>query len=326
MKTHWLLALAGLGVILVGWLVWAALNTQPPPWPVLLADLIAVVGLAVGPWLILVGRRLVGAHDPDAAGQLYSRVVVIVVALAVGGPLAAAILTFGVARGNPEIPAVLAIVSILCATLVALVGAVMLPWFLLLTRAISRERSARIRAEERAEVAGHLHDSVLQALTLIHKRAGDSRSVRSLARGTERELRSWLYQAPMPAAGDLAHAVQAAAEDIEDRFDLTVELVTVGTCPLDTRAHAVLGAVREALTNAGKHADVQQVSLFVQAGDTELLALIRDRGRGFDPATVPADRRGIVDSIKGRMRQHGGSAVLRSAVGTGTDVELRMPR
>jgi signal transduction histidine kinase len=326
MKTRWLLVLAGLGMVLLGWLVWAVTHTASPPWPVLLADLIAVGGLAVGPWLVLVGRQLVQARDRDTAGQVYSRVVVVVVALAVGGPLAAAVMASGVAKGQPAIPAVLGVVSILSATLVALVGAVMLPWFLLLTRTISRERSARVRAEERAGVAAHLHDSVLQALTLMQKQADDSRSVRRLARGTERELRTWLYGTQKPTTDDLAHTVRVAAEDVEDRFDLTVELIAVGTCRMDPRAQAVAGAVREALTNAGKHAGVQRVSLLIQVADAELFALVRDRGRGFDRTLVPADRRGIVDSIEGRMRTHGGSATVRSAVGTGTEVELRMSR
>jgi signal transduction histidine kinase len=326
MKTRWLLVLAGLGLVLVGWLAWAAPHTAAPPWPVLVADLIAVGGLAVGPWLVLVGRQLVQARDRGTAGQVYSRVVVVVIALAVGGPVAAAIMASKIAKGQAAIPAVLGVVSILCATLVALVGAVMLPWFLLLTRTVVRERSARVRAEERADVATHLHDSVLQALTLIQKQADDSRSVRRLARGTERELRTWLFGTPEPGADDLAQTVRAAAEDVEDRFDLTVDLVAVGTCRMDPRAHAVAGAVREALTNAGKHAGVRQVSVLIQVADAELFAVVRDRGRGFDRTLVPADRRGIVDSIESRMRRHGGSATVRSAVGAGTEVELRMSR
>jgi len=115
-------------------------------------------------------------------------------------------------------------------------------------------------------------------------------------------------------------------DEIEDRFDVTVELVAVGTCPLDEPALAVAGAIREALTNVGKHASVRQASVFVEVGDAELLALVRDRGRGFDAERVPADRRGIADSIEARMRQHGGAAQVRSAVGAGTEIELRMAR
>ena len=179
---------------------------------------------------------------------------------------------------NPEIAAALGGLSILSAAAVAIVGAVLAPWFFLVTRTLARERSRRVRAEERAEVAAHLHDSVLQALTLIQKHADDSASVRRLARGTERELRGWLYGPPPPWAGDdFAAAVRAAAEEVEDRFDVAVELVAVGTCPLDGPARAVVGAVREALTNAAKHAEVRRVSVFTEVAGTEVFALVRDR-------------------------------------------------
>jgi len=113
---------------------------------------------------------------------------------------------------------------------------------------------------------------------------------------------------------------------VEDRFDVAVELVAVGTCPLDGPPRAVVGAVREALTNAAKHAQVRRVSVFTEVSGAEVFALVRDRGRGFDPAARPGgDRRGIADSIEARMAGQGGSAVVRSAVGTGTEVELRMP-
>jgi len=322
MKRHWLLLLAGLGLVLVGWLVWAWEHTEPPPWPVLLADLIAVVGLAVGPWLVLVGRQFLRARDP--AAPVFSRVVVVTALLAVGGPLAIAVL---VAMGNvrPEM-IVLASVPVMAATAFAIVAGGVLPWLFLGARTLTRERAARARAEERARVAAHLHDSVLQALTLILKQADDAPAVRRLTRGTERELRAWLYGSRTAAAPDLPSAVRSHAEDIEDTFDLTVELVTVGTCPLDQPAEAVVGAVREALLNAAKHSGVRRVSVFIEAGEADVFALIRDRGRGFDRAAVLPDRRGIADSIEGRIRLHGGSATVRSAAGDGTEVELRVPR
>ncbi|GIJ45356.1 hypothetical protein Val02_22420 [Virgisporangium aliadipatigenens] len=321
--TGWLLALAAVGLVLVGWLVWAFDNTEPPPWPVLLADLIAVVGLAVGPWLVLVGRQLLRVREGE---RLISRLVVTVAIFGLGGPLIATIGLLLVDTESPEIFAAPGVVSIVMAGLIALVGGVFLPWMFLLTRTVARERSARVRAEERAQVAAHLHDSVLQVLTLIQKRAADSGSVRRLARGGERELRAWLYGSATTSQDDLVAAIRAIAEETEDRFDVTVELVAVGTCPLDEPAQAVAGAVREALTNAGKHANVRQVSVFVEAGDDEVLVLVRDRGRGFDARRVPSDRRGIADSIEARIRQHGGVVHVRSAPGTGTEVELRVAR
>jgi signal transduction histidine kinase len=215
----------------------------------------------------------------------------------------------------------LVLVSILASALVALVGGILLPWGYLVTKTITRERTARVRAEERAQLAAHLHDSVLQALTVIQKRTEEP-AVRRLARGTERELRAWLYG--RPAAGDFAGGVTAMAEEIEDRYDIAVELVTVGTRPLDAQAGAVLGAVREALTNAAKHAGVRRVSVFAEVTDEEVLAVVRDRGRGFDPS-VHTGRRGIADSIRRRLDQHGGASEIRSTPGEGTEVELRMP-
>src|SRR5262245_5142567 len=140
MKTRWLLLLAAFGLVLVGWLVWAFEYTEPPPWPVLLADLIAVVGLAVGPWLVLAGRQLVRAHDP--AAPVFSRVVVVTALLAVGGPLAAAVLVLRLGYERPEM-ILLVTLPVMAATLVALVGAVVLPWLFLGARTLARERAAR---------------------------------------------------------------------------------------------------------------------------------------------------------------------------------------
>jgi signal transduction histidine kinase len=308
------------GVVLVGWLVWAIWHTPPPSLPVLIGDLVAVVGLAVGPWLVLVGRQLTRSLTGESrAGVVFTRAMAVAAVVGIGGPLLAVI-----ALDEPYAP-VLVLVSIVGAVVLALVGGIVLPWGYLLTRAIVRERAARVRAEERAEMAAHLHDSVLQALTLIQKRTEEP-GVRRLARGTERELRAWLYGDRTARGDDFAAGVTAVAEEIEDRYDVLVELVTVGTCPLDGPASAVVGAIREALTNAAKHAGVRRVSMFAEAADAELLALVRDRGLGFDSSVHNgSDRRGIAESIEGRMRQHGGTAAIRSAPGAGTEVELRMP-
>ena len=317
MRARWLVALGGVGVVLVGWLVWAVGHTEMPTMPVLIGDLVAVLGFAVGPWLVLVGRRLVRelTESGDArAGVVFSRSLVLASVVGLGG-MALAI----VALEEPYSLALVAI-SIVCAVVLTLVGGVVLPWGYLLTRTITRERAARVRAEERAEVAAHLHDSVLQALTVIQKRTGEP-EVRRLARGTERELRAWLYG--RPASGDFAGVLTAVADEIEDRYDVTVELVTVGTRPVDGPANAVLGAVREALTNAARHAGVRRVSVFAEVTDEELLALVRDRGRGFDPTVH--NGHGIAGSIVGRLEAHGGLATIRSAPSEGTEVEVRMP-
>jgi len=301
-------------------LFWLINNTRPPAPPVMAAAMLLVTTLVVAPWIILAGRRFAG--DPEPARVLRRTVVV-----ASGFSLAGLILGMLLVRDHDNAPAVIG-VSIIVGGAVALVGGVLIPWIFVLVRTVTRERAARVLAEERTAVATHLHDSVLQSLILIQKQTAEPRVLR-LARGTERELRAWLYgAAPQGRQADLAAVVTAAAEEIEDLFMVRVELITAGTCPLDDRAGAVAGAVREALTNAAKHARVSTVSALVEVAGAELYALVRDSGRGFDPSAHNGGHnagRGIADSIIGRVRQHGGSATIRSAAGSGTLVEIRMP-
>jgi signal transduction histidine kinase len=192
-------------------------------------------------------------------------------------------------------------------------------------RRLVRDGTVRARAEERAELAAHVHDVVLQELALIQRKADDPDQVRRIARHTERGLRAWLRGAAR-RGDDLVGALVAAVEDVEDRFAVQVELVTSGSCPIDRRTEAVVGAAQEALTNAAKHAGVRRVSLFAEAGSDELFVLVRDRGRGFDQrAGVGRDRHGVTNSIVRRMQRHGGTAHVRSEPNRGTEVELRMP-
>jgi signal transduction histidine kinase len=322
---RWLVALGCLGM--AGFWVFLLVvveHTSMPALPIAVPVLLLVVGLAVGPWMLLVSRRLKRDHE---AGRAFRRVVAVSAMLTAAGVVAAAIVDSQRGTSGDGLATAMVMISFLAAGVLALVGAVLLPWLFVLTRAITRERAARVRAEERAEVATHLHDSVLQALTLIHKRADDPRAVRGLTRRADRELRAWLYGGAPGDGDDFAAAAKAVAEEVEDRFDVTIEMATVGTCRLDGPARAVIGAVREALTNAAKHGEVRHVSVFAEITAENLHALVRDRGRGFDPALCNgADRRGITDSIERRIHAHGGSAVVRSTPGAGTEVELHMPR
>jgi len=325
LRMRWLVALGCVGFADIWVFLFVVVeHTSTPALPLAVAVLLLVVGLAVGPWMLLVSRRL--ESEPEAR-PAFRRVVAVAAMLAVAGVFAAAIVDSQRGTSNDRDSVAVVMISFLTAGVVTLVGAVLLPWLFILTRAITRERAARVRAEERAEVATHLHDSVLQALTLIHKRADDPRAVRLLTRRADRELRAWLYSGQPDDRDDFAAAAKAVAEEVEDRFDVTVEVATVGTCRLDGPARAVVGAMREALTNAAKHAEVRHVSVFAEVTEEDLHALVRDRGRGFDPAQPNGtDRRGITDSIERRIHGHGGSAVVRSAPGAGTEVELRMPR
>jgi signal transduction histidine kinase len=206
------------------------------------------------------------------------------------------------------------------------------PWLFRLVRELTAERRARIREQERAEVAAHVHDSVLQTLALIQARAGDADAVRRLARRQERELRQWLYDAPPGADGgaavstSFAAALRAAAADVEDAHGISVEIVVVGDAPLDETLTATVAAAREGMVNAAKSSGAPSVSVFAEVGDKGVEVFVRDRGRGFDTGNVPDDRGGISNSIVGRMTRAGGSAQVRSTPGEGTEVELQLPR
>ncbi len=208
-----------------------------------------------------------------------------------------------------------------------IVGLLIVPWFVRLARSLASERAARIREQERAELAAHLHDSVLQTLALIQKRSDDPREVAGLARRQERELRTWLLRRPSaPGPDTVACALERAAAEIEELHKVPIEVVTVGDGPLDGRLEALVLAAREAMANAAKFAGSERVDLYaeVQAGRVEVF--VRDRGVGFDVDAVPADRRGLRDSIVGRMERHRGEARVRSRPGEGTEVELQMAR
>jgi signal transduction histidine kinase len=205
---------------------------------------------------------------------------------------------------------------------------ILAPFLWRLGRNLAAERAERIRSEERAELAAHLHDSVLQTLTLMQKRADDPREVAALARRQERELRDWLAgDGHRSSARTLSAALREAAESTEDDHRVAVEVVTVGDCELDERAQAVLGAAREALVNAAKHAgEAGPVRIYAEIDDEQIEVFVTDRGPGFALPHVPPDRRGVRESILGRMERAGGRAEVRSAPGRGTEVELAIER
>jgi signal transduction histidine kinase len=211
--------------------------------------------------------------------------------------------------------------------LVAL-GLILTPWWVRLVRGLTEERTERIRSQERAELAAHLHDSVLQTLALMQRRADDPREVATLARRQERELRAWLNRGGRPGSpGSLAEALEAAAAEVEETHAVPVEVVAVGDAPLDEHGEALVAATREAIVNAAKFAgDGGPVSVYAEVGADRAQVFVRDRGAGFDPAAVPEDRRGVRESIVGRMERHGGSAVVHAAPGGGTEVELVLGR
>jgi signal transduction histidine kinase/phage shock protein PspC (stress-responsive transcriptional regulator) len=218
--------------------------------------------------------------------------------------------------------------DVLLAVVVVLIAATLIlaPWWVRLVRGLTAERAERIRSQERAEVAAHLHDSVLQTLALMQKRVDDPREVAALARRQERELRAWLNGRRAPGDATVASALEAAAAEVEEAHGVPVEVVAVGDAPLDARAEALVAAAREALVNAAKFAPDGPVALYAEVAPERIEVFVRDRGPGFEPDRVPDDRRGVRESIVGRMERHGGRAVLHTAPGEGTEIELVMER
>jgi signal transduction histidine kinase len=204
------------------------------------------------------------------------------------------------------------------------------PWWLRIARDLVLERQARVRAEERADIAARVHDSVLQTLALIQRRADDPQKVIQLARMQERELRSWLFEGRSPdealAPVTVTAGVRQIQQDVEARYGIPVEAVTVGECELDENLSALLAAAGEATVNAAKWSGASVISLFAEVEPGEVSIVVRDRGKGFDPEAVPADRKGLAESVHGRMTRRGGTATVTTAPGEGTKVTLKMPR
>jgi signal transduction histidine kinase/phage shock protein PspC (stress-responsive transcriptional regulator) len=310
-----LLALSGL-LLLRQWGIWF---NDGVVWPVVLATAGGALlwrqsTAPAGPLPPREAGPLAGVRlPPDAAGR----------AAAGAALIAAAALVFLWLNDalRPARDVLLSVVVVLIAA-----GLILAPWWLRLVRGLATERSERIRSQERAEVAAHLHDSVLQTLALVQKRAADPREVASLARRQERELRAWLNGTGDRPADTVARALEAIAAEVETAHGVPIEVVAVGDAPLDAGTEALVAAAREALVNAAKFAGGAAISVYAEVGDGRVQAFVRDRGAGFDPAAVPADRRGLRESVVGRMERHGGRATVHAAPGSGTEVELVIER
>ena len=218
--------------------------------------------------------------------------------------------------------------DITIAALLTVVGLAIVvgPWVFRLASDLTAERAERVRTQERADLAAHLHDSVLQTLALIQKNANDGPTVARLARSQERDLRSWLYAGESTDERSVASALRGVAAEVEDSHGVSVEVVTVGDCPMSEALRPVVNATREAVTNAAKHAGTGQVDVYAEITGAAVDVFVRDRGQGFDPDTIAEDRYGVRNSIIDRMDRHGGSAAVRSTPGEGTEVRLHLPR
>lgn len=335
----------GVGVVIYGVLWLAATETDepmPPPRRGASIDSAAILSVAAGvallarsngywpgdpvalPALVVAGgAALIGARE-DAIRGLRSRgwplrLALGVSLIAVGGAVSAAVAGGWTNVGQSALGALV---------LVAGVSFLAWPWLRRLSTDLTFERTERIRSQERAEVAAHLHDGVLQTLALIQRRADDPREVRSMARRQERELREWLFIDPSSPTPDesVAALLKREMAAVEDDHRVRVEVVAVGDAALDEAARALVAAGREAAVNAAIHAQVETIDVFFEAEADALELFVRDRGVGFDPDAVSADRHGVAESIRGRIERAGGTAEVRSAPGEGTEIELRLPR
>lgn len=215
-------------------------------------------------------------------------------------------------------PSILASLAVLAG-----VALVLAPWGLKFWRDLQAERAGRIRETERAEIAAHLHDSVLQTLALIQKRAASETDVLRLARAQERELREWIYQDASRSPGNLVARIKGIAAELEDTYGHPVDVVAVGDALITERGEALAQAAREAMLNAARHAGTA-VSVYLEATADRTDIFIKDRGPGFDQNAIPSDRLGVRESVIGRMQRHGGTAVILTGA-EGTEVRLSLP-
>jgi signal transduction histidine kinase/phage shock protein PspC (stress-responsive transcriptional regulator) len=217
--------------------------------------------------------------------------------------------------------------EVMAMTMLALAGLaiVLAPWLHRSRSALNQARAEKVRADARADMAAHLHDSVLQTLAMIQRQADDPKAVQQLARRQERELRNWLYGDELPEA-TLKAALTSAAAEVEDERGVPVELVTVGDCDTSDSIQALVRAAREAMVNAAKHSGADKIDVYAEVDEESVEVFVRDRGNGFDAEAVAEDRMGVKGSIVDRMARHGGTATIRSAPGDGTEVRLEIKR
>lgn len=307
--------LLGAGLLLAASILIARLLGVDVPLGTLI-PVAAILGGAAIAWMQLDETRRAGLVDKTKADQAggWARLAA-GLALVVTGVL---VMVSGSGSWEQTWLALLSSVAVLGG-----VALVLLPWGLKFWRDLETERAGRVRATERAEIAAHLHDSVLQTLALIQRRAGNETDVVRLARAQERELRGWLYRDPAKEAGQLSEGITTAAAEVEDSLGHAVEVVTVGDCAMTERHEALVQAAREAMLNAARHGG-GTVSVYLEVTDGAAEVFVKDRGPGFDPDAVPADRMGIRESIVGRMNRHGGTATI-SSTQDGTEVRLRLP-
>lgn len=305
-------ALAAIGV---GVLVFLQTTGRGPDGSLLVPLLVALVGVAV------IWRQL----DDASLGRWMRRTSGLAFSARIGaGVLLVALAGTYVITQDRGWGAVLDLGS---AVVVALLGVALIlgPWLYQLTGDLSDERRERVRSQERADVAAHLHDSVLQTLALLQRNPGDAAEVATLARRQERELRAWLYGTDDTVGDRFAASLRGIAAEVEGAHQVAVETVVVGDTAMGPDVTALVRAAREAMVNACTHSGADQVDVYAETDGRSAQVFVRDRGSGFDPDAVGHDRMGLRGSIIGRVERHRGVATIRSAPGEGTEVRLSVP-
>ncbi len=184
---------------------------------------------------------------------------------------------------------------------------------------IERERS--VRNSERLELGNRLHDSALQTLQVIDNDADDSERVRKLARRQTRELRNLVDAYASSREISLRAALVKAVGDIEDLYDIDVSVVIRTDLDLDVTTQALVDATREAMTNAAKYSGATRIDLYAAIEDGAVAVYVRDEGRGFDVETATLGH-GLENSVRGRIRDVGGTVSIESSPGAGTEVKV----
>jgi signal transduction histidine kinase len=300
---------AAIGMIMLGLVLFLLRAT-----PAIFSGVVWPVGF------IMTGMLIAWTRSDEGGNTAVVRVVA-GLGFAIGGFLAFAALQVSFAD---------AIVSLVFG--LAIVGGIILvaaPSVVRMGRDLDNERQERIRSDERARISAHIHDSVLQTLTLIQQHGEDPARTRQLARRQERELRNWLYgtASDTPTGLRLGPALEFAASTVEDRFDVSIAVVAVGDtddlAPADL--DALIAASREAMSNAAQHSGALRIDVYAERRDGIAEVFVRDTGQGFDLESINTDRHGVANSILDRMERAGGTAAIHSEVGHGTEVELTLP-
>jgi signal transduction histidine kinase len=258
--------------------------------------------------------------SPTRGGRIAVRAIPGITLVAVAAVIGVTLMSSYVSYGHPnEALIAMVFIALMAATLIA--GPVAIG----LTLRLDIDKEGRAREEERQRFAAHLHDSVLQTLALIQRQAADPDAVAKLARRQEHALRAWMAGETDLTSATVTGAVRDMLAEVEDEQGIKVEMTAIGDTKLDNRSEELVSAAREALRNAARHAPGAPVNLFLNINGHGVELFIRDSGPGFDFAAVPAERRGLRDAVIGRMSLAGGTAIVESNPGDGTEIVLRLP-